>query len=492
MAFPFIRAALAVLLVSSFVFALSAEDVARFYLKSGETMKLEPIVVSGITYNLVKIDGEPSLVLAPSGSTFEPVVDKDRLLPIVQAYSKNLFQSKDFPKSVKLVNETTPIIEKIVGDCVIGAKQFIKVIPTRSIRLGKANIGLYYLIKSSQTYKSEQDAITSLNQSLPAFSDAYDVFLPNGNQFGATVASGDTDAILSASQALRSSASVLKAQYANVSSSYAALGASRDFNAILLFTFYVQGEVHNCSLNGNATTALSRIENEFSDKSLKSSPQLSETILSFTTARNSTASKDTAYALRQEDAAKTAAALNNLSSQFNIAGYKVELKALIAKKDALNASLLSVKTTGQTTSFDAEIKEINSQLAVYKSSLAPYKTVTAAIKAASENFTIAQKKYGDADSRITALAQELNSLKANVTASMALLSSGDAAKASAQFSAQAVQANDLAGRAGALPAKGNDLDLPVIGGILLLIVVLAGTVWYFRKMKSQTPKMGTD
>ena len=134
---PLLRAALAVLMLSSFAFALTAEDTARFYLKSGESMKVETVTVSGTTYSLVKIDGNPSLFLAPAGAIYAPLADRTALQPVVQAYAKQVYASKDFKKSSDLLNETMPVLETVLGTCDLGGTTFLKNFPTRSIRLGK-------------------------------------------------------------------------------------------------------------------------------------------------------------------------------------------------------------------------------------------------------------------------------------------------------------------------------------------------------------------
>jgi len=142
-------------------------------------------------------------------------------------------------------------------------------------------------------------------------------------------------------------------------------------------------------------------------------------------------------------------------------------------------------------SFDRTYQELNALLTSYQDALPTFKSASVLIKAASDNVTAAQKKYGDGDSRVQAYATELKGLKANFTTALNFLSSGDVPKASAQFAALSQQSSDLSSRSANLQAKGNDLDLPVIGGIALLVLVLGGTVWYFRKMKKQQPPMGS-
>jgi len=482
------RAALAVLLVSSFVFALTAEETARFYLKSGESMKLETISASGATYSLVKIDGTPSLVLAPAGALFEPLKDREALQPVVAAYAKQVYAAKDFEKSADLLNETNPILETILGNCDLGGTTFLKNFPTRSIRLGKANVGLKYLIDRTGAYATEKKAYEDFYGAFPPYHDAYQAFLPKAQEFGSLVAAGDSDAVLDAAAVIRDSAASLKVSYENVTTAYRTLSASRELGGIINFTFYKNGEPLKCYPDGNATTALARVQNEFSDKSIQSSTRLLDSILAFTTERGSDASKGTAAALRAEAVAKVDASVSNLSAQFAGAGYTVDLKALVTKKDGLKKSLPSANSTTSSEAIDTGVKDITAALPSYQAAVAPFKKASVSIKAASDNVTAAAKKYGEADARITALNTELKGIKTNMSAAISLLSNGDSVKASAQFTALSQQSNDLAQRAGSLPAQGNDLNLPVIGGIVLLVLVLAGTVWYFRKMKK--PQMG--
>lgn len=492
MAAPFLRAALAVLLISSFVFALTAEDTARFYLKSGESMKVETIAVSGTTYTLVKIDGNPSLVLAPSGSAFEPLTDRAKLEPVIRAYAEKVYASKDFGKSADLMNETTPILKSTLGNCSRGGAIFLKNFPTRPVTIGKAHLGLKYIIDRTQAYATEKKAYEDFNASFPAYNDAYQAFISKAESFGSLVAAGDTDAVLDAASVIRDSATTLKTRYGEVSTAYRTLSSSKELGGIINFTFYDQGLPLRCYPDVNATTALSRVENEFSDKSFQPTSRLLDVVTAFTAQRGADASKGTAAALRAEQVAQAESSVSNLSAQFAGSGYTVELKALINKKDALKKSLTSANTTAQAESIDAGLKEIAASAPSYQAAVAPFKTAAARVKAATDNVTASQKKYGDADARVQALTSELKGLKANMTAAISVLSSGDPAKASAQFATLAQQSSDLASRAGTLPAQGNDLNLPIIGGIVVLVLALIGTLWYFRKMKSQQPKMGSE
>lgn len=480
---PLLRAALAVLMLSSFAFALTAEDTARFYLKSGESMKVETVTVSGTTYSLVKIDGNPSLFLAPAGAIYAPLADRTALQPVVQAYAKQVYASKDFKKSSDLLNETMPVLETVLGTCDLGGTTFLKNFPTRSIRLGKANVGLKYLIDRTGAYAPEKKAYEDFYAAFPPYHDAYAAFLPKAQAFGTLVGAGDSDSILDAAAVIRDSAASLRTHYENTSAAYRTLSSSKELGGIINFTFYQNGEPLKCYPNSNATAALARVQNEFSDKSIQSPARLLDIVLAFTAERGADASKGTAAALRAEAVAKVDSSVSNLSAQFAGSGYTVDLKALVTKKDALKKSLATANSTAQAEAIDAGVKEIDAALPSYQAAVAPFKNASVSIKAASDNVTAAQKKYGEADTRIQALTTELNGVKTNMSAAISLLSSGDPVKASAQFTALAQQGSDLAKRGGSLPASGNDLNLPVIGGIVLLVLVLAGTVWYFRQMK---------
>ncbi len=490
MAHPFLRAALAVLFVSSFVFALSAEEVARFYLKSGESMKLEPVAVDGKTFSLVKIDGKPSLVLAPSGSTYQPLVERAELQPVVQAYAQQVYKSKDFQKSADMLNETTPILESVLGSCDRGGTIFLKSFPTRTIRIGKANIGLKYLIDRTAAYATEKKASEDFTASFPAYHESYQAFIPKAQAFGSLVAAADADAVLDSAAVIRDSATTLKTRYDEVSTAYRTLSSSKELGGVLNFTFYDAGTPLKCYPDANATTALARIQNEFSDKSLQPSERLLDTIVAFSAERGSTASQGTAFAIREEEFKVAESSVANVSTQFAGQGYTVDLKALVAKKDALKQALDKIKANGSVAAFDADLAQLRADVSTYQSAVASFKAAAVSIKAAAENVTAAQKKYGEADSRVQTLNTELTALKVNMSSSISLLSSGDASKASTQFTALSQKSADVGQRAGSLPAKGNDLDLPVIGGIVVLLLVLVGTVWYFRKMKGQQPKMG--
>ncbi len=482
------------LAASTLAFALSADDVARFYLKSGESLKLESIVAGGKAFSLVKIDGEPSIVLAPSGNTFEPLTTKEALDPVLEAYAQQIYKAKDFNKSAALISEAAPNITAVLGDCDIGAQTFIKSLPSRTIRIGKANLGLFYLISrsSNSTYKAEWDAIQLVNNSFPAYHAAYADYTEKSGQFATNVVAGNVDAVLEAVPAISNSVSTLKKEYTALTSAYASLKASKELSAILLYTFYEAGNAHTCAFNGNATTLLSKVENEFTDRSLKSKAQMLELVLSRTGERQQTAAKDTAHAARSENHAKIVANLNNVTAKFTASGYTVDFKSLNAKKEAMTKALEAIKAGGDVKAYDSVYAEVNEALPKYSDTLAPFQDAAEAVKKASENVSSAQRKYGDADKRVMELKQEYAGLASNFTSHVNLLGSGSIPEASAKFAEAKAQAIDMAKRAGELQAKGNELDITVIAGVVLLLLALGATLFYFKKMKQSQPKMGTE
>ncbi|MBI4360674.1 hypothetical protein HY572_02785 [Candidatus Micrarchaeota archaeon] len=487
-------ALLILVFASATAFGLTAVQVSEHYVKTGESKVIDEIGVGGTTYSVLKIDGTPSVVLKPADGTFEPVKEKTQLKPILDAYAQKLFDDQDFAQHAATASTNEAIIREVLGDCRIGADTFVESITRRTIRIGKANIGLYYLIErsngeegKSDTYKSEYQAIQQINNSFPAYAAAYDQFAEKAGTFNETVAQGNRDAILASVGVLRDSAATLSREYTTVSSAYATLNASGDFSFILKATFYKSGTPHTCDFVANASTALSVIQNTFSNKALRSADQLVDVVFTETVARLEGAQKGAAGALRAEKTTKIEARIANLTAEYS-AGGSVNLTAITAKKDALKQELQTVQQSGATESFDAKYAELDALVLAFESASTQFRLAVSAIAAADANVTEAQRKYGESDARVQEMKKELDGLNANLTSSISVLGTSGAAAGQAGFEAVQTQASQLANRAGTLPPKGNDVDFVIIGGVLVLILALGGTLWYFKKMKPNAPQ----
>lgn len=479
---------------SATVFGLTAVQVAEHYVKTGESKVIDEVGVGGTTYSIVKIDGTPSLVLEPTDGTFEAVTTQTELRPVMDAYAQKLFDAEDFTQHAAIVSANEAVIRDVLGDCRIGVETFVQSIPRRTVRIGKANIGLYYLIENSNggegrsdNYKSEYDAIQQINNSYPAYAAAYDKFAENVASFNVTVAEGNRDAVLKAVGALRDSAGALSNEYATQSSAYAALNASSDFSFILRATYYNSGTPHSCGFNATASTALSVIKNTFSNKALLSADELVNAVFAATQSRLEGAQKGVAGALRAEKTTKIEARIANLTATYS-AGGSVNLTALTSKKDALRKALETVQQNGSSEAFDVQYAELDAAVNAYESAAGQFKLAITAIAAADANVTEAQRKYGETDPRIQEMKKQLDELNANLTASVSVLGTSGASAGQSQFEAIQSDASGLANRAGTLPPKGNDVDFVIIGGVLVLILALGGTLWYFKKMKPNAPQ----
>ncbi|MDP2717849.1 MAG: hypothetical protein Q8P02_03845 [Candidatus Micrarchaeota archaeon] len=473
------------LLFSSLTFALSADEAARFYLKSGESLKLENVSASGTAYTIVKINGAPSVVLAPKGSGFEALNTESQLDPVMDAYAEKIFKEKDFSTSKKTVAQNLVTIQDVLGDCRVGGEIFLQNIPRRTVRIGKANIGLWYLIERSKntTYVKEYNAIVSMNNSFPTYASAYDTLVEKAEKFPELVDAGNRDPILAASGSLRDSATTLKEKFATVSAAYADLNASGDFSSILKFTFYESGTPHYCDANDTASNGLTFIQNEFSNKAIQSKAQLIQSVMAATKERQSGAAAGTATALRQEEVNELNVIITNLSTTFG----PEAVKALEQAKIQLVAALKDVNASGKTESFDALEASLSAQVDALEAAQADFLAASAVIAEANANLTEAQKKYGESDDRVLDMKKDLDELSANLTSTASTLSTSDSETARAQIQAVQASAAEINERAATLSPRGNDLDLTIIIGIAALVLALIGTLWYFKKMKPNAP-----
>ncbi len=473
-------------LFSGLAFALSAEEAARFYLKSGETFKTEQVKLDGTTYFVMKINDEPSVVLGPNEVGYAAVTDSAKLDTILKAYAAQSFEARNWTKSLDILNASGSLVDLKVGDCVEGGKTFLKNIPTRIIRIGSANLGLYFLISRSREglYKQEYDAIQSFNKSFPSFDAAYAQFSEKKISLKSAIDSENAEASLEATGVIRDSSGNLKKEYTTITSAYAALGASKDFATVLKYTFYYQGTPHSCAFDANVTAALTSLESEFSDKALQSPAQLKTSILTKTADREASANKETAYAVRQEKYDALSARIANTTKLYDGASPKPTFTALTSEQARMTSSLNALKsgTNGTAaTEFDTTSTKVESDLGQYQKLSTEFKAAAKALAEAEANFSSALKRYGEADPRMESFKKQLDGIKQSMTQNMLALQSADFAKA--RFDNVTSTARDFAYTTGSLQPKESEIDPVIIGAVVVLLLGLAGTVYYFRKMK---------
>ena len=484
-------------LFSGTLLALTAEDAAKFYLKSGETFKTDTIKIGATTYYLLKINDKPSIVLGPTDLGYLALNDSAVLDPVLDAYAQKVFDGRDWKKSLTTVNNSGAFVSTYVRDCVVGGQTFLKAIPGRVIKIGKAVLGLYFLISRSKDglYKTEYNAIQSFNASFPDFENAYLTFNTTTPKLTAAVEAKNVPEAFKAAGEIRTASSTLKKKYTEITSAYASLLSSKELSAILQYTFYDQGDKHNCTFNTNVTAALTSLESEFLDPVLTEKASLKETILTQTSDRQGSALSQTAHAVRSESYVELAKSIQDVTRLYTNFSSPLTLTALVKMQGQLDADLKQLKSGNQTdkagSDYDQVSEKIESDLTQYKAVAAEFKSASSAVALADANFTAALRRYGEADTRMVAYKTELDQIKGNFTANTLALQSGDFAKV--RFANVTETARDFAFTLSSLKPKESEIDPLIIAAVVVLLLGLGGTVFYFRKMKPpsappQTPQ----
>ncbi|MBI5036840.1 hypothetical protein HZC09_05865 [Candidatus Micrarchaeota archaeon] len=466
---------------------MTVKEAANFYLKTGETADIDAIDLGAVTYHIVKINNNPTVVLTADDGGYMPVKDDAKLNEVLGEYAKKAYNAIDWKKSMAILAASKNITKEVIGDCVQGTSTFLINIPRRVIRLGNTNLRLFYLIERSQnnTYKLEYDAIAKLNGSAASFNTSYKGFIENAEIIESAVASSDSPKAMGSLGILLQSTDTLKKDYTTVTSAYASLAASIDFSSILKYTFYDQGTAHTCAFNGNATTALTNIETEFKGKGLNTMESMKSRITTETATRETAALGKTEHALRSESFTKLENKITNTTGLYAGTEYTPSFSDLNKKKASLEAILEKMKnsTTSQASEYDALEKTVKNNLEKYAQYVTEFKDAAESIDATKKNLTAAVKRYGEADDRLKTLDDELNGVKKLMSTNILALEGGDFNNVN--FANVSKASTELKEKIAGMKAKESEIDPVIIGAVVVLLLGLGGTVFYFRKMKEK-------
>ena len=125
-------------------------------------------------------------------------------------------------------------------DCVVGGQTFLKAIPGRVIKIGKAVLGLYFLISRSKDglYKTEYNAIQSFNASFPDFENAYLTFNTTTPKLTAAVEAKNVPEAFKAAGEIRTASSTLKKKYQPAKTATPAARTTKNHCLLIITAYY--------------------------------------------------------------------------------------------------------------------------------------------------------------------------------------------------------------------------------------------------------------
>lgn len=481
----------------SFVFAASVDDVAKAYMNSGESLAIANVSAGGVDYHLLKANGEPVVVLLKSGVDYKVVSDDLVLANVASSYLDATYNSSFNSSFFDAVNSSYYNASQLLYACVEGATQFEKILPGRYISVGTSQLPLYFMIKRlvNTTLKAENAAIISMNRTIPLFLASLDEFSASFTEFYSKKGEQSVTEKSKATAKLASSVKKVREYYTNMSTYYATLvnskGDGSTFSgSTLKYLFYVGGNRKDCAYNTTVGNSLSTIESEASSRVVKSSAEIVSQIKNATVLREARAARQQAIASKAEVVSKAADVVGRITSNYSDLP-KVKLSELSVKQAAVQAAYDLVKNASSTEVVNAKSAELDNTFssleqmaASYEKALPEYRKAIADVENASAHVAAAEKRFSASDERVAALTQNLTAVKAMLASNEERLSN---ASFVTSFASVSSAAREITVSASAIAPKETLLDPVTIGGIVLVILVLLATIWYFKKLKENAP-----
>ncbi len=438
-------------------------------------------------------------MLKPSGSSIQAVSDKASLDKIFDDYVTKSFDTASLTASFNSINASFSRAYPVVESCAIGSNQFITSLPRKYVLAGRIPLPLLYLLKHGEntTAKVELAAIASINSTVALMNSALVDANSSFKDFKEGVASNELDLSLSSASKLAKSVSLLSSLYVNESTSYAALVNSKGDGATysgvtLAYMYYISGVKHDCAYNSSTAADLAKVQSELSAGSFKTSSELSAQVSLATNDRSKSALVKQFSVIKAADLTEAGANAKGVVENYSKAS-SITLTAIAERQALLQKTLDSIKTAKDSNDAQAKASVFDSTLKQFQEDLLTYQVILPDYKLALENYanaTVAvaqaEKRYSSSDERVLKLTTDLSALKASLNSGEQSLSNGNLA--SVKFKPLAANASSITASAMVLAPKESLLDPVILVGVVVVLLLLAGTVWYLKKMKAQQPQ----
>lgn len=458
--------------------AATLDDELKYYMNSGETRITAEVTVAGQVYSVVKVNNIESFIF---DSSFKPVRDEQLMDQVAGAYINTQYEQQT-PVDINAIRSAYGTVNASVADaCMRAVDRFL---------LYSGPGSAFHLIYLMQSIKPKQwAAVGQLNQSSRyvrvAMTDTNDAI----SDLEAAVSAKDVGRVYDSLDRVNKATSALQTNFSTLASAYLmiAVGDGNEQGYIYAFPVDDKGHLGNCTITSNLSSAFASLLQLTSGNNPFDKAHIISTIKQVTESRYEPAQVRKVLGDKTDKLIALKTARDKLASDYAALG--LSLSFLGSRYSQVEAKLVAIanattvaRAEELAASFETERTAFEGQVSAYRALLVDYNATKTAVSNVTTQVLQAATKYGSADSRV----QSLQSQKANLSARLTLLE-GDM-KAGKTVEAQrlkslADEARSLAANAGGMKPLEAQLDLVLIGGIVLVVAVVVGVILYARRKR---------
>ncbi len=451
-----------------------------YFLEPSETSATSNFTSGGSTYYLVKVAGKGQLVF---DSNYKPVSDEAQIRALVAAYVKSLpvpFKKSDLQSlesEFSSVNSSWDYCRQVWWEFISGKRICIEQ-TTRKLQcwiIYDGDYGASFGIPPA-TAENRRNIGNGTYKTNNATIEA-----------GALLASVDAEFDSLGAEDIKARMGSLKDATAKIRAGYTQFNSAHQ-KYLTYYPFATDGGINRCAFNEKA---LANMEKLVDVTALFSNTDA----ISNETAAGSKARLDRGTVRKL--AASTEKELSGFELKYKKAkadfdtANKLEPTAITAAFIELTSISLAVKNAStyaaaksKSDEFETKLRAGELLVAQSQDALVPYVDGLRKLNNASNTLEAASKVYGQNDPRLIDLKTQLSTLRSSFELKEGDLKHGRPVTVT-DFQGIANTAANLTATANSLPRRENEIDWVLVVGLVMLVALIAGAIWYLRKYKKE-------
>lgn len=479
------------IIASSVVSAASVEFEAPLYTSGGESASYELVDAPSGDYYVLLFDNVEAVIL--DGNSLEAIEDEATIQEVIDAYQAVKFDELNAGVKYLAVNSSFEDVQSLASSCAEGLHFFFS-------RTG--SLCILYTRSAPNNFPLTHNALSDGGTdfiNISSFNETSNLGLAHmnleialENMEGALVDlksakdSADTDAFVSGLLVFMEYADDMLSSY-QTSSDYADDIDSEWYTEYQFM--WIEGERHDCNHETELSSFLSELESAASPGDFETSGELLERITLETAERLPVAMQLKAAAENFDRYSELKGLVDSLVEGYSALGANVP--ALSEQGDsledafnALNDTQASGTVEEREAEFDELFNEVSSMADGYNAAFESFSEAKTSVGNASIQLDAASEKYGGTDERIVEFKTAVQQLSSRVNVQSQALANGEFA-VTVELDSIALNASGIAIAAYYMLPRENELDLVTIGGVIVLLLTLAGAFVYFKKYRDE-------
>ena len=461
-------------------FLTTAERETGYYLEEGETYDLANFTSGGKEYFILKIGGQNKLVM---DADYQPVTEEARVKQLSSDYAFTLplpFKRSDF-NSVKFeyssVNDSWAKCRQVFDDFVTGRRTCIEQV-TRKLQcwvIYTGDFGPVFNISAATPANRYhvQNGTAMVNASIEALEGQM-------TEMEAKLDDLKLDSLQAQLLLLQNNTKSLRDGYTRWNTGFSVL--------LTYAPFATDGGLNRCKFDKEALSNLEKaiaVTGEFPNPD-----SITAEIMSGIGSRYEKGQVKKLFKTIEKKLLQLKSRYDELNEEFNKVN-GVEPTGLNALHQELSDLLNTAKTASNSSLAQEKVGEFNSKhkayedlLASSEASLSAYSESLEKINNATASINAAFKVYGQNDPRLLEMQKTVSELKAAFELKEADLRAGRPVTTT-DFQSLASNASNLTATVVSLPRRENEIDLLLIVGLVVLIALIGGGIFFLKKYKQK-------